>query len=82
MCRKIYIFLLIILYCVRDMKEDIDIMPRYNLLIRLTKRQKEFLEKLKKENKIPAAYYIRMLIDKKIDEMEHGKGGVDGRGMD
>ena len=64
------------------MDESIDILPRYSLTIRITRKQKDFLKKLRKENKIPAAYYIRTLIDKKIDEMEHGKGGVDGRGMD
>ena len=57
------------------MKEDIDIMPRYSLLIRLTKRQKEFLEKLREENKIPAAYFIRTLLDDEIDKFEGERDG-------
>jgi len=57
------------------MDESIDILPRYSLTIRITKKQKDFLKKLRKENKIPAAYYIRTLLDDEIDKFEGERDG-------
>ncbi|MGC8651564.1 MAG: hypothetical protein ACP5RX_03055 [Minisyncoccia bacterium] len=57
-----------------ETQNKIDIMPRYSLTIRITKKQKEFLQEMRKEYGIPAAYFIRILIDNKMKEMGENDG--------
>jgi len=47
-----------------------ELYPTYVLQIRLTPKEIKFLKKLKKERKIPIAYFIRTLLDEVIAQSE------------
>lgn len=58
-----------------DKREAEELYPRYLLLLRLTMKEVKYLRQIKRESNIPMSFYIRTLIDKKMEERDGGRDG-------